>query len=157
MAEPETPARGGSPLGMITRKVGPLPLWAYAVIVVVAYYLYKHYSGSSSSTSTNSTTDTTANPVPPFDAATSAGSGGIGYTPAQSTVNNYYYGDQNAGQAGGGGTSSGFGPNPPGQGPITSQGPGSKTPSATFPAEAATSGVPGGSGSIKVAGGRLTQ
>ena len=110
------PERGGGGLAMITRKVGPLPLWAYAALLVVAYVAYKHFKGGGSSGTTSTTPpqqgDVVANPVPGFDAAGASGGGGIGATSTPSTVNNYYYGDQAAGQAAGGGTAT-FGPNPP--------------------------------------------
>lgn len=127
MAEaPPHPARSGGPLGVITSKAGPLPVWAWAALVVVAYFLYRRLHGGSSSTGSSSTGSTGAAPtdqttyVPPFDAANSFGSGGIGASGVPSTVNNYYYGDTAGQQAAGGGTSPGSGsptnspPPPPG-------------------------------------------
>lgn len=106
MAE-ATERSGGGPLGVITRKVGPLPVWAYVAIGVLAFYLYRrsHPSSSTSGSSAGTPSTTDQAYVPPFDAATSAGSGGIGSTPTTSTVNNYYYGDLGTAQASGGGTS----------------------------------------------------
>jgi hypothetical protein len=112
VAEAPPAAEGGSPLKAITRKVGPLPVWAYAAILVIGYVLYKRMKGGSSST-TAAAPATGASPtdqttyVPGFDAAGAGGGGGIGATGVPSTVNNYYYGDQGSGQASGGGTSSG--------------------------------------------------
>lgn len=37
-------------LGFLTKKVGPAPIWVYAVIVVAAYYWYTHYGPGSSKT-----------------------------------------------------------------------------------------------------------
>ena len=103
----EAPAGRSGPLAMITRKVGPLPLWAYAAVLVLAYYLYRrsHPASSSPSGGTPATTDQAY--VPPFDAPGIGG--GIGATGLPNVTNNYYYGDQAAGQADGGGTSSGRG------------------------------------------------
>lgn len=105
----EAPAReGGSPLAMITRKVGPLPVWAYAALLLLAYVLYRHYKGGTTSSAPTDTTQTAANTyVPGFDAAGAGGGGGIGDTSLPNTVNNYYYGTQGSTQADGGGTSSG--------------------------------------------------
>ena len=86
----------------LTRKVGPLPVWGWAALILIAYVAYNHFKGSSKASGAPSTTDAQGTYVPPFDAA----SGGINgaYTPGTGNVYNYYYGDQNAGQAGGGGT-----------------------------------------------------
>jgi hypothetical protein len=103
---PHAPAAHGGPLGVITRKVGPLPVWAYAGLLVLGYLAYRHFhpSSSSSTASTTDTGDTSTSDqsyVPPFDAADV--SGGIGSTGLPSTVNNYYYGTEPPG----GGTASG--------------------------------------------------
>jgi len=42
-----TAAKGGP---WVTRKVGPLPVWAYGVIAVGAYYWYTHYGPGASKT-----------------------------------------------------------------------------------------------------------
>lgn len=91
----------------LTRKIGPLPAWAWFVLLaVVGYYVYKHYFSSSAASTTGTaagTATTTANPVPGFDAATT-GSGGIGDTTVPSTVTNNYY---TTAAPSGGGTSTG--------------------------------------------------
>lgn len=33
----------GDKFGFLTRKVGPLPIWVYGVIIIGAYYWYTHY------------------------------------------------------------------------------------------------------------------
>lgn len=105
-----------------TRKLGPLPVWAWVGVLVAAYFLYRRLhpstptSSSTGSTGTAPTDQTTY--VPPFDAASMSGGGGIGSTGVPSTVNNYYYGDQAAQQSMGGGTSPG---QPVGVNPTTPQ------------------------------------
>jgi hypothetical protein len=109
---PDAPAKPKGSMGMLTRKVGPLPVWVWTIALAgIGYYLYRRsHPTSSTSSSTGSTgtapTDQTTY-VPPFDAASVSGSGGIGSTAVPSTVNNYYYGDTAAAQATGGGTSPG--------------------------------------------------
>jgi hypothetical protein len=56
-AEPSGPTSGGN---VFTRKIGPLPMWAWmaiALLVALFYYLYKK-NKSSSSSSGSSTSDT---------------------------------------------------------------------------------------------------
>jgi len=45
MAEPEEAAVTGAhkTFGFLTRKLGPLPVWAYALVAVGVYYWYTHY------------------------------------------------------------------------------------------------------------------
>lgn len=109
MAEAAAPPSGGkSPLKMITQKVGPLPVWAYAAVLVLAYFLYRrsHPSGSSTGGTPSGGPATTDQAyVPGFDAAGAGGGGGIGSVGTPGVVNNYYYGDLAAQQANGGGTS----------------------------------------------------
>lgn len=63
------PSRGGN---ILTRKVGPLPLWGWMAVglaAAIAYYLYNKNkaASSSSATSTGSTTSTTASSsIPQF-------------------------------------------------------------------------------------------
>jgi len=40
--------KGKSQFGFLTRKIGPLPVWAYAAIAVGAYYWYTHYGPGAS-------------------------------------------------------------------------------------------------------------
>jgi hypothetical protein len=49
---PPAKASGGSSFGFLSRKLGPLPVWAYALIIVAAYYWYTHYGPGASSSST---------------------------------------------------------------------------------------------------------
>lgn len=55
-----------------TAKVGPLPVWAWALaILVVGYLVYRHSSSSSSTTSTTDTSSTDAStPAPPDTSGT---------------------------------------------------------------------------------------
>ena len=85
----------------LTRKVGPLPTWGWAALILVAYLLYNHFKGGNTKAANNAANPNDANPVPGFDAA---GNMSGAYTPGTGNVYNYYYGDQNAAQAGGGGT-----------------------------------------------------
>lgn len=102
---PHPPRPAGNPL---TRKLGPLPMWAWLVLVVAAFYLYRRSHPSSGGTAGAGTSSTdAANPVPGFDAASMSGGGGIGATATPQVVNNYYYGTTAAAQAAGGGTSPG--------------------------------------------------
>lgn len=48
----------------LTRKWGPLPAWAWFLLVGGAYYLYKRYSAASSGTGTGSVGPTPATPQP---------------------------------------------------------------------------------------------
>lgn len=88
-----------------TRKLGPLPVWAWAVVLLVGYYAYNHFKNSKSAAPAG---DTTANGsyVPGFDSSTGA-TGSAYNTPNGSTITNNYYGDQNGAQSSGGGTSNG--------------------------------------------------
>lgn len=87
---PHPPAAhsGGGP--SISRKLGPLPLYAWAGLAVVAFLLYRHFHGSGSSLAT--TGGSTA--VPLGDQSGSGlsdlGSGGLGSaTLPDVIVNNY--------------------------------------------------------------------
>lgn len=41
---PKAPAGGGKgTFGFLTRKIGPAPVWVYAVVIAAAYYWYTHY------------------------------------------------------------------------------------------------------------------
>lgn len=74
---PAPPRSGGGPVAVLTKKVGPLPLFVWVLAGVLAFYLYRR-SHPSSPTAPSSTTPTDQNTyVPGFDAGTSGG-GGIG-------------------------------------------------------------------------------
>lgn len=148
-AAEHAPAKGGA-MGILTRKVGPLPLFVWVIAVAgIGYYLYRR---SHPASSTNSSTDSTGTAptdqstyVPGFDAA-SQGGGGIGSTSTPGVVNNYYYGDTAAGQASGGGTSSTVGPTSPAAPPLKT------IPVATPPDSGIkTTPPPTGGGAIKLA------
>lgn len=88
------PAAKGGPVGGLTRKLGPLPVWAWAIIgLAVGYYVYEHYL-KGATTPAATTPATTANPVPGSDQSTGGAStsGGIGSTdtttPPAGTENN---------------------------------------------------------------------
>lgn len=101
----------------LTRKAGPLPVWAWAAVALVAFLAFRHLhpSGAAAATSTtgagtpsdNAATDQPY--MPGFDASTggNAVGGGIGAAGVPTVINNYYYGDQATQQALGGGTASG--------------------------------------------------
>jgi hypothetical protein len=46
----------GAKGNVLTRKIGPLPGWAWAAVAVGGYYLYKKYKGSSTAASTTAAT-----------------------------------------------------------------------------------------------------
>jgi hypothetical protein len=77
---PEHGGGGHGGLSAVTRKLGPLPVWAWVGVVVAGYLLYRHFAGGGTASTAASTDATDQTYVPPFDAATSAGSGGIGST-----------------------------------------------------------------------------
>ncbi len=74
---PAPPRSGGGSMAVLTKKVGPLPLFVWVLAGVLAFYLYRrsHPSSPAAPTSTEPTDQTTY--VPGFDAGTSGG-GGIG-------------------------------------------------------------------------------
>ena len=55
-------------------KVGPLPVYGWAIVAVVGYLGYKHFAGAS----TASTASTTANTTPTTDTTGAAGTGSSG-------------------------------------------------------------------------------
>ena len=64
--EPAAPAQPSSGGNVLTRRIGPLPTWAWVAIVggvIVAYELYKSYSSGSTAASS---TATPASDVPQF-------------------------------------------------------------------------------------------
>lgn len=71
MSMPEQPSSGGN---VFTRKLGPLPMWAWmaiALVLAVVYYLYKKHTESAAATSTgaSSTGGTAANTPGGVDAS----------------------------------------------------------------------------------------
>lgn len=106
---PHPSGASGSGLGAVTRKLGPLPVWAWAGVIVIGFLLYRHFRGGGSSaaapTATGATTDQTY--VPPFDAAGASGGGGIGTTGTSPAGISDTAGDV---QLTGGGTSTGLSP-----------------------------------------------
>lgn len=87
-AKPDTPparkpAGSGGATSQLTRKIGPLPLYAWAGVVVVAYLLYRHFKGASSSSSAlgGTAADTAQTYVPAGDQSGS-GSSDAGSSPA---------------------------------------------------------------------------
>lgn len=73
MAAPAAPPRGGNAL---TRKLGPLPVWAWTAIgLAVGYVVYKHFTGQSGSGGQAQETQTVAaaSPASSLGAAPSAG------------------------------------------------------------------------------------
>jgi hypothetical protein len=83
MAEaPPQPARRGGPLGVLTQKAGPLPVWAWAALALVAFVLYRRMHKSSASTQTPGAaapTDQTTY-VPASTSTATPPGGGIGQT-----------------------------------------------------------------------------
>ena len=101
---PAAPPAAKSPLGgRLSAKVGPLPVWAWAVIIlVVGYYLYRRsQSSSAQATGTTPAAATDQTPVTPDQSASDVGSGsggsGLSTTPPGLGVSD-------AAQAAGGGT-----------------------------------------------------
>ena len=88
-----------------TRKLGPLPVWAWAAVILGGYYLYNHFRNAKSTAAAPSSDPSnpgTGTYVPGFDAA--SGAGGSSYsTPPGTTITNNYYGQK----PDGGGTSTG--------------------------------------------------
>lgn len=112
----------------LAKKVGPLPVWGWAALILVGYFLYNklHSSPSTTGANANGTAQTdngSSTYVPGFDAASGSRYG----TPSSGTINNYYYGDSNANNANGGGTSNGGGNNNQGGGGNNNQGGGTSS------------------------------
>lgn len=89
MAGPSSSGIGGR----LGRKVGPLPVWAWAVLLAgVAYYFYRRNAGSSGSTSAS---QSAAQPVTDTTTGTgtdTTGSSGTSTStvPLETITNNYY-------------------------------------------------------------------
>ena len=63
----ETPAPSGKKENVFTRKIGPMPMWAWVAIigaVIIGYAYYKNKNSAASTSQTGSTTD--ASQVPQF-------------------------------------------------------------------------------------------
>lgn len=80
MAAQPAPSKRG--LGQrLTAKAGPLPVWAWAAVILGAYLLYTHLHPATAATTTGATTDTTADtsdqtPVSAGDTGNPPASGG---------------------------------------------------------------------------------
>lgn len=64
---PEAPAPSGKKENVFTRKIGPLPMWAWVAIisaVIIGYAYYKNKNAASTAATTAGTTD--ASQVPQF-------------------------------------------------------------------------------------------
>jgi hypothetical protein len=60
---------------VLTKKIGPLPGWAWAAIGIGGFYLYKKYKASSSAATTAATTATPAATTPTSDTTAPSGYG----------------------------------------------------------------------------------
>lgn len=88
----------------LRRKLGPLPVYAWALIAVGAFLLWRHYKGNAATGSAGSSTPTGTNPVPFGDQA--GFSGGIGNAQVPPMVETITQPGADSAQASGGGTSS---------------------------------------------------
>jgi hypothetical protein len=69
MSMPQEPSTGGN---IFTRKLGPLPMWAWmavALVLAIAYYLYKKHTTAAASSATSNTSGTAANTPGGVDAS----------------------------------------------------------------------------------------
>jgi hypothetical protein len=79
------PASGGGVTDRFTRKLGPLPVWAWAALILVGYFAYNHFKNAPAANTTDP--NAPANPadtgtyVPPFDSTTGATGGAYGMGP----------------------------------------------------------------------------
>lgn len=55
MADTLDSPSSGNQFGFLTRKVGPIPVWAWGVIAVGIYYWYTHYGPGASSAASSAT------------------------------------------------------------------------------------------------------
>lgn len=94
---------GGSVSARLTRKLGPLPVYAWALIALGAFLLWRHYKGGAATGSAGSS-PTGTNPVPFGDQA--GFSGGIGSANVPPVVETITQPGADGAQASGGGTSS---------------------------------------------------
>jgi len=56
---PEPSGSGGGNFGFLTRKLGPMPVWLWALIAVGGYYWYTHYGPGASAQSATAVQPTT--------------------------------------------------------------------------------------------------
>lgn len=92
MAAVKPKPKKGSLVSSLQRKAGPLPVWAWSLLLlVVGYVAYRHYQGTSTTSSPAGTVDTT--PIPPSDMSGAGGAlgGGLG---AGATYNYYSTNDK---------------------------------------------------------------
>jgi hypothetical protein len=82
MAAP-APAKGGN---VLTRKIGPLPGWAWAAVAVGGYYLWKKRQAAAAASSAATPTTSTATPTP-----VAAAPSGYGYQGPGTGGGNYGY------------------------------------------------------------------
>lgn len=87
---PAEPSGRGDRFGFLTRKLGPLPVWAYAVIIMGVYYWYMHY-GPGKSTSSQARNapyglDANGNPIIPMATESISQSGGPDSSSSSSTT-----------------------------------------------------------------------
>jgi len=75
-AKAPAPKAGGN---ILTRKIGPLPGWAWAAVGVGAYYLWKKRQAASAAASAGNTATTSTVPSLPAALAPSGASSGYGY------------------------------------------------------------------------------
>lgn len=84
MAAAPVPAKGGN---VLTRKLGPLPGWAWAAVAVGGFYLWKKRRAAAAAAASSTTSTAAGSPAaayPGSNGATAAGSGyysgpGVGY------------------------------------------------------------------------------
>ena len=88
----------------LTRKLGPLPVYAWAILALGAFLLYRRYKGNAATGSAGSSSPTGTNPVPFGDQA--GFGGGIGSAQVPNTVETITQPGADSAQASGGGTSS---------------------------------------------------
>lgn len=76
MAPPNPPSTGGSFADRLTRKVGPLPVWAWAaVILTVGYLIYRRSGGGAAAQTTTAPLSTSTSGT---DTGAVSGGGGSG-------------------------------------------------------------------------------
>jgi hypothetical protein len=68
-----------------SKKVGPLPTWGWAVIVVAAYLAYRHYAVSKAAAAATADASTITDPTALVDGNSLGGSGSGGYAPGSVT------------------------------------------------------------------------